>query len=129
MKANLKARAATLPQAATVSDRLAAARANRHKFIAERNLLLAVFTRLWPSHVAPSKYGGWPWTVCVHSPAGQLAWRITDEERTTIFAHLPMQASDWDGHTTAKRTRRLQELAEWIEPHHVKGEVLDSPGR
>lgn len=76
----------------------------------ERDRLVCVLSRLWPSHIALHK-GEWDdeWRniVCVHAPTGQLTWHIHDSE-LPMFEHLSVQADHWDGHTTAEKYQRLE---------------------
>src|SRR5262249_26466111 len=48
--------------------------------------------------------------VCIHTPAGQLAWGLP-MDRAALFDHLVHEEScEWDGHTPAERDARLREL-------------------
>ncbi len=52
------------------------------KRAAARELLYCgILARLWPSFVAEVDNPVYPWIVCVQSPAGELTWRLTEEER------------------------------------------------
>lgn len=99
----------------TATKRMEAARRNRERLIFERNVLVAILTRLWPSHRVVHAYkqtAPWRDFVCIHSPAGQLVWHITDDEAATVFAHLKVEPNDWDGHTHNEKILRLCNLAQ-----------------
>jgi len=86
----------------------------------QRDILVAVFARLWPSHLAPAQDSeeGWRYVVCVHSPKGQMAWHVADDE-LAFFRGLDIKPSDWDGHTSAQKTDRLIKLiASMDHPRH-----------
>lgn len=93
----------------------------------ERNRLVAALSRLYPAHLAIDREAecGWQTVVCVHIRVGrmipiqggmwseedsQAAWHIPDRE-LSLFAHLPMQDNDWDGHTTEEKYDRLRRIA------------------
>jgi hypothetical protein len=77
----------------------------------ERDQIVAVLSKLWPSHLA-KHLGEWEddWRniVCIHSPVGQVSWHIHDSEMS-LFNHLEITLSDWDGHTTPEKYERLSE--------------------
>jgi len=79
---------------------------------AERNELVALLSRLWPAHLAPATDAqpGWLYVVCVHTPAGQAAWRVSDADANGMFAHLSMDRNDWDGHSTLEKYARLRQI-------------------
>ena len=76
----------------------------------ERNRLVAILARIWPSGRAITDIPGWDqkWHNCVYidSPRGQLSWHIHDDEMVQ-FASLPEYTKPWDGHTTEEKYRRL----------------------
>lgn len=99
----------------------------------ERNMLVAALSRLYPAHLAIDHEAecGWQTVVCVHirtrrmipiqggmplDEDSQAAWHIPDRERD-LFAHLPMQDNDWDGHTTPEKYHRLRRLIPAKRPH------------
>lgn len=83
----------------------------------ERNQLVAVLSKLWPSHLCihPEADKDWDseWRtiVCIHSPVGQLTWHI-HHTHIYLFYHLPILANHWDGHTTADKYQRLREFGQ-----------------
>lgn len=98
----------------TATARLEAARRNRHQLIDERTLLLSLLTHLYPSHLAPaqtetSDVSQQHLVLCIHTPAGQLAWKLRDDE-LDAFSHLNTTTGDWDKHTHSMKLDRLREL-------------------
>ena len=95
----------------TATARLQAARSNRLKLIDEKLRLVALLSRVWPSHLSQTagKDANWKHVVCVHSPAGQLAWKLTDDE-LPLFAHLKLTANDWDGHRADDKVARIDTM-------------------
>ena len=53
-------------------------------------LCAAIFSTLWPAHLAPDKSGNpsYPLVLCINTPAGLLTYRISVEE-SDLFDHLP----------------------------------------
>ena len=102
---------ATLHPSAATAQR-DGARNHRDEAYRQRDELLAVLSSDYESHLMPSSMTrlNWKWAVCVHLPAGQVAYTISDETADTLFAHLPRSADNhWDGHDRAERTLRLAE--------------------
>src|SRR5580765_8159888 len=92
-----------------------AARRNRYVVLYERNLLLRLLCAQFPAHLAPaatakSATDTWRWVVCLHTPTGHLTWKITDEDKETMFAELPERPDDWDRHTHDHKIAALEEL-------------------
>ena len=83
----------------------------------ERDTLIAVLTKIWPSHLMrhPADDVKWlerhsqTWIVCVHSPAGRLAWHISDDD-VKHFEHLKVKSHEW---IAADGAERYQRLATW----------------
>lgn len=96
-------------------------RAAKDVAYSERNKMVAVLSRLFYSHLTRHSEedteweDDWRWIVCVHTPAGQAAWHIHDSERH-LFESLPVDANDWDGHTTEEKYERLMNLALLQDP-------------
>jgi hypothetical protein len=90
-------------------ERSEAARERRYQ--AERDLLVAVLSRIWPSHITSAARMKLHFSevVCIHSPVGQLAWGLPPE-RTHLFDHLERSHCDWDGHGPSERAARLRQL-------------------
>ena len=105
-------------QRRSATARMEAARRNRQKVLNERQMLISLLSRLWPSHLSEAQRPNAiaQSVVCIHSPAGQLAWLVSDEE-LPLFDHLERTAGDWDGHTSADRYARLDVLInDWYRP-------------
>ena len=99
-----------MPRPSSTTARLESARANRLRVIDEKLQLVSLLSRVWPSHLSPTTRGGaWSHVVCIHSPAGQLAWRLTDDEMP-LFAHLTETATDWDKHSAEDKAARIEQL-------------------
>lgn len=101
----------------TTVERLAKALEERDDAYKERNRLVAFLARLYPAHLAMHHDSPdastwdpeWRTVVCVHTPAGQMAWHIHVRE-LPLFASLHFEANDWDGHTTGEKYARLAAL-------------------
>lgn len=85
------------------------------KVYLERDQLVAFLSSVYPSHLAlaTDAEDGWMYTVCVHSPEGQMAWHIPDHEVESLFGHLDVELNDWDDHTTAEKYLRLEALTKY----------------
>ena len=64
----------------------------RTKTVVARELLYAgILARIWPAWVTtphqPKKNPAFPWLLCVETPAGIVAWRLTSDE-VTFFDHI-----------------------------------------
>lgn len=99
--------------AKSATARMEASRKVTKRVVSRELGYVGILTRLWPSHLAPRAKPdeqGWSLVVCVHSPAGQLAWALSIEEAHAYFPHLETSANDWDGHTTAEKHERIASL-------------------
>lgn len=80
---------------------------------AERNQLVAVLARLYPSGTKRTAIEGWDpeWHGCVYIdlPTGQASWHYHDRE-AYLFEGLPLYEGEWDGHTTEEKYRRIAAL-------------------
>ena len=122
----------------TASAQRDAARANRNVTLEERNLLLALLARLYPMHVSPATLVApdytWDeagqqwlktgtahdadvmrWVVCVHTEVAKLAWKIDDDARQEIFAHVPDGLDDWIPHTLDQKRDYLETLVAHLQ--------------
>ena len=78
----------------------------------ERDRLVALLSKIYPAHLCRHDEGDldwdkdWMWIVCIHTPAGQATWHISDSE-LPLFSHLPRLANHWDGHSTPEKYVRL----------------------
>lgn len=77
--------------------------------IARELLYAGILARIWPAYVAHSVVNtGFPYLLCVDSPAGTLRWRLSDEERE-MFDWV--NVTDWNGEKPVDRTAVLLALA------------------
>lgn len=82
----------------------------------ERNQLVAVLSKVFPSHLArhPENDADWDpewmWIVFIDTPHGQASWHIHDTE-LEMFAHLEERPNAWDGHTNDEKYARLAQIA------------------
>lgn len=88
-------------------------RADKDAAYQERNRLVAVLARMFPSGIARTDIPGWDpeWHGCVFIdlPTGQASWHYHDSEAAQ-FAALPPYAKPWDGHSTEEKYGRLAAL-------------------
>lgn len=85
----------------------------RKRDVLNRELLLvAVLSRVWPAHLAPPRKPQqmFPFIVCLHSPAGHLVWRVSEEE-LSLFDHLERRANDAKDYTAGDKMALLLLLA------------------
>lgn len=79
----------------------------------ERNHLVALLTRIWPSGIRKTDIPGWDpcWHHCVFidTPAGQMSWHYHDDD-AHLFSGLPPYTTPWDGHSTPEKYARLARL-------------------
>lgn len=96
-----------------LSELLKAARKNRYKVIHERNLLILALAKHagFDAHlVAIDDPGEWTKAVCVHTPAGQLHWRLSPEDQEDFRSLKTIRKSDYDGAKAAEKVARLERL-------------------
>lgn len=76
---------------------------------AERARLLSFLSTKYPSHlaIASDAMPGFQYVVCIHFPAGQGAWHISDDD-TSYFRFLNIEDNDWDGHSTDMKYERIE---------------------
>ena len=76
----------------------------------ERNRLVALLARVYPSGLKRTAIEGWEpeWHGCVYidTPAGQMSWHYHDRD-AWLFEGLPEYDGEWDGHTTEQKYERL----------------------
>ena len=89
-------------------------RAEKHGAYAERNLLVAALSKMFPSHMERTTIEGWDpeWEQCVYItlPTGQVSWHLKAGEEMN-FQHLAWSVVPrWDGHDTPEKYRRLAAL-------------------
>lgn len=76
----------------------------------ERNQLVALLARLFPSGLRKTDIEGWDaaWHNCVFIdlPTGQVSWHFHDRE-AHLFEGLPPYTKEWDGHSTPEKYLRV----------------------
>jgi len=99
----------------TPRERTEAARERRYQ--AERDLVVALLSMVWPAHIKPAdrRYLIFSEVVCIHTPAGQIAWGLPPE-RTFLFDHLERTPCRWDGHGASERAARIRKLLRHLTP-------------
>lgn len=108
-----KAALTTLRAALAEGDGLEGAVKAKNQAYEERNRLVAVLARIWPSGVAKTDIEGWDpaWHNCVYidTPVGQASWHFHDSD-AHLFEGLPPYRGAWDGHSTEEKYARLASL-------------------
>lgn len=96
-----------------MTETIESLRATKDAAYAERNRLVALLTKLFPSSLErhddsdTSWEDDWRWIVFVNLPTGQATWHIHDSE-ISLFAHLPRcLGAKWDGHTSEQKYERV----------------------
>lgn len=78
----------------------------------ERNHLVAVLARIYPSGIKDTETEGWSseWRGCVYIdfPWGQGSWHYA-ESHAHLFEGLPPYAGDWDGTDTETKYAKMRE--------------------
>lgn len=107
-----------------VNEKWQKCRAEQAKLVAakdgayrERDELVALLSKLYPSHLAehdpddPDWDPAWQTIVCIHTPWGQASWHVKWETEYALFEHLDQENiySDWDGHSTEQKYDRLRQ--------------------
>ena len=76
----------------------------------ERNRLVALLARLYPSGLKRTDIPGWDpeWHGCVYIdlPTGQASWHYHDRD-AHLFDGLPPYQGEWDGHSTEEKYDRV----------------------
>lgn len=94
-------------------DEILALREERDRAYYERNQIVALLARLYPSGIKRTEIEGWDpcWHGCVYIelPTGQASWHYHDSE-AHLFADLPPYSGSWDGHTTEEKYQRVAAL-------------------
>lgn len=101
--------------AAAIDKELAGIVEAKEKAYDERNRLVAVLSKMFPSHLCrhPKEDKDWDdewrWIICIHTPVGQMTWHIQDKQMALLM-HLSPGENHWDGHTTEDKYQRLEKL-------------------
>lgn len=108
-----------LPLLDTLAKELKEAEAKKDGAYLERNRLVALLAKLFPSGVAKTAIEGWSedWHGCVYIdfPTGQASWHFHDSQ-AWLFEGLPPYKGSWDGHTTEEKYERIAA----IEPRSIQ---------
>jgi len=100
-----------------INELLREAEESKNNAYWERNQLVGVLSRLYPSHLARHDEADKTWEddwrniVCIHTPVGQATWHLHDNDMP-MFVHLEKGKDHWDGHTTQEKYERLAHLKE-----------------
>lgn len=82
----------------------------------ERNLLLSVLAAYCPAHVMPPKRAqAWQHVLCIHTPAGELAWPLTNEEAAEDFAALETAPNHGQSVAWPEKMAQLREWRKAVE--------------
>jgi hypothetical protein len=106
--------------ALALRDELAKVTESKNSAYSERNALVAILARMYPSELQTTDIPGWhpDWHNCVYidTPQGQMSWHYLLRD-APLFAGLPRYEKEWEGHTTEEKYERLAKLggrlAEW----------------
>jgi len=94
-------------------------RARKDAAYEERNRLVALLARMFPSGLARTNIEGWDaeWHNCIYidTPAGQLSWHFHDSH-AHLFAGIPPYQGAWDGHSTDEKYQRIGALTRAYTP-------------
>ena len=85
---------------------------NQARIYEERDLLIGALARCYPSHRMRNSRNGKE-TLCIHTPAGQLAWTLhtASDRLKAAIGDIGASDNDWDKAKTAERLDRLERLA------------------
>ena len=91
----------------------AALRIEKNRAYSERNQLVALLSKLWPSYLAQHPFEDKAWDpewrtiVFINAPMGQLSWHLHTSD-LPLFEHLEHGTNNWDGHTTEEKYARIR---------------------
>lgn len=98
-----------------LSDNLSLVEKDKDLAYRERNKLVALLTRFFPSFLAKENdnylnFYNIHWIVYLETPKGQLSWHIPDID-LFLFDGVERRATYvWDGHSTEEKYERLLSL-------------------
>jgi hypothetical protein len=108
-------------------DELEELRKSKDAAYEERNHLVALLARLFPSGLAKTVIEGWSeeWHNCVYIdlPTGQASWHVHDSQMF-LFEGLPSYAKEWDRHTTEEKYDRISKLVADIAQGVVRSDRI-----
>jgi hypothetical protein len=103
---------------APANSELTAMEARKDAAYLERNQLVALLSKLFPSGKKHTATEGWSedWHGCVYIdlPTGQASWHYHDSQQH-LFDHLSPYAGDWDGHSTEQKYERVAKVAQPVQ--------------
>jgi hypothetical protein len=83
----------------------------------ERNRLVALLARIYPSGIKQTAIEGWDpeWHGCVYIdlPTGQCSWHFHDRD-AGLFDGLSPYSGEWDGHSTTEKYERVAKLVKTL---------------
>lgn len=131
--ADLALREATAIQRAEQAEAAAAsAWEDKDQAYLERNHLVAMLARLYPSGIRATNIPGWSpdWHGCVYIdlPSGQISYHYHDSH-SYLFADLPPYTKEWDGHDKNTVHARLKSTPAPVTPSATAGssaEICDT---
>lgn len=109
-----------------------AARRHTHRAYGDRNELLAILARVFPSHLMPVQGNLAPLdertVLCIHTPKGQLAW-VLDRSEIEPFEGLErLSESHYDGARKTDRSDRIVELIDLLAQQPIFNTLPAFPG-
>lgn len=88
----------------------------------ERNLLVSLLARIYPSGIRATEIEGWEpeWNNCVYIdlPTGQVSYHYHDSEKS-LFSELPAYTKPYDGHDKDTANDRILALTSRMSGHLV----------
>lgn len=93
----------------------------------ERNTLVALLSKLFPSGYGKTAIEGWDeaWHNCcyIDFPWGQASWHFHDDDKF-LFEHLSPYQGEYDGHTTEEKYKKIREVS--VQRNDAKAEVIEA---
>ncbi len=87
-------------------------RALKNQAFDERNQLVALLSKMYPSHLAVDTSGTYSLedVVYIQLPTGQVSWHIT-KNQLPLFEHLHTAEHPWDGHSHKEKWERVRSVS------------------
>lgn len=93
-------------------------RSRKYAAYKERNRLVALLARCFPSGLKKTAIEGWSedWQNCVYIelPTGQASWHFHDTD-APLFEGVPPYTGEWDGHTTTQKYENIERLCKFFD--------------
>jgi hypothetical protein len=110
-----------------LGDSLAELEITKDGAYAERNRLVSLLSKVFPSGKKKTAIEGWSedWHGCVYIdlPTGQASWHY-HASQGWLFGHLPEYQGGWDGHTTNEKYERIQSIAAGAQAQPLTDEQI-----